>query len=70
MSLDATKIELAKYGSVLIEPSGRVSVVGFAGTNCSCRDVAVLAMAHAIEVLSAELRKTVEQPGGGNVVVD
>lgn len=70
MSLDAQHTKLTKIGTVMIEPSGHVSVIGFSGENCTCRDVAVLAMTHAISVLSAELLKTIEKPGGGDVVVD
>lgn len=68
MSLDATHSRLTKVGRIVIE-GGRVLVEGFEGDNCSCRDVAVLACMHGVEVLAQEARKTIEQPGGGQIVV-
>ncbi|WP_054074958.1 hypothetical protein [Comamonas testosteroni] len=68
MSLDATHSRLTKVGRIVIE-AGHVLVEGFDGDNCSCRDVAVLACMHGMEVLALEARKTIEQPGGGQVVI-
>lgn len=70
MSLDEQVSELESFGSVMVDRDGRVTVLDCSGTNCTCRDVAALAIAHAITLLSAELRKTIERPGGGDVVVD
>lgn len=71
MSLDAEVTKLYKIGTVTIKANGQVVVRGFEGNeNSSCRDVGVLAVTHAIAVLVAELRKDIETPGGGNVVVD
>lgn len=62
---------LTKVGTVTVGPGGLVVVSGFEGNeNCTCRDVAVLAAVHAIHVLSAELLKTIESPGGGAIAVD
>lgn len=66
MSLDATDVRLTKIGKVEIDKDGFVTVSGFEGKNCSCRDVAVLAMVRAIRVLSKELEKDIQTPGGGN----
>lgn len=68
MSLDATHSQLTKVGRIVIE-GGHVLVEGFEGDNCSCRDLAVLACMHGMEVLALEARKTIEQPGGGQVVI-
>lgn len=71
MSLDAEITKLYKIGTVTIKANGQVVVKGFLGNeNSSCRDVAVLAVTHAISILAAELRKDIEAPGGGNIVVD
>lgn len=66
MSLDATEVKLTKTGRIEINEDGFVVLSGFAGENCSCRDVAVLAMCHGLEVLAREVRATIEKPGGGN----
>jgi hypothetical protein len=68
MSNDATPIRLTKTGKVTI--SHGVTVEGFEGENCSCRDVAILACMWAIEVLSREVTAAIERPGGGNMGVD
>lgn len=70
MSLDATEVRLTKIGTVTIQPDGEVLVKGFQGENCSCRDVCVLALTHAIQVLSRELMADIEVPGGSGKVVD
>lgn len=70
MSLDAEEVKLTKIGTVTIEPDGTVLVKGFDGENCSCRDVCVLAMVHAMGVLSRELMADIEKPGGSGKVVD
>lgn len=66
MSLDATHSRLTKVGRIVIE-GGHVLVEGFDGDNCSCRDLAVLACMHGMEVLAQEARKTIEQPCGGQI---
>lgn len=68
MSLDATPSRLTKVGRIVIE-DGQVLVEGFDGEGCSCRDVAVLACMHGMEVLAQEARKCIEQPGGGQIVI-
>jgi hypothetical protein len=68
VSLDSDISKLTPHGLVTIEPGGIV-VTGFAGDNCSCRDVAVLACIWAIGELQRELMKDVEQPGGGRVAI-
>jgi hypothetical protein len=69
MSLDADEVKLTKIGSVTIEPDGFVRVEGFTGDNATCRDVCVLGMVHAMQVLSRELMATIEKPGGGRAGV-
>lgn len=68
MSLDAEISRLTKLGNVTIygNPKYGIQVIvkGFEGENCSCRDVAVLACAWAIEVLAREMRADIERPGG------
>lgn len=63
MSLDATEVYLTKVGKVEIE-GGEVILIGFEGRNCSCRDVAALALSYAIGVLQEELDATIRKPGG------
>lgn len=63
MSLDATHTKLTRYGKVVVE-GGEIIVTGYDGKNCTCRDLAVLAMCHAIGVLQDELMRTIEKPGG------
>ena len=70
MSLDATVVRLVRFGKVVINADGSVDVSGFDGENCSCRDVCVLAMVHAIQVLSRELMADIEVPGGSGKVAD
>lgn len=67
MSLDAGTTTLTKIGTVEISADGFVLASGFEGSNASCRDVAVLACAHAIGVLQREMMRAIESPGGGNV---
>jgi hypothetical protein len=69
MSLDAEESRLTKIGTVTIKPDGMVIVKGFNGEGCTCRDVAVLAVTHAIQVLSRELMADIEKPGGSEKVV-
>jgi hypothetical protein len=66
MSLSADKMWLNDIGEVRISEHG-VEVLGFSGHQCSCRDVAALALVWAIERLGRELRETMREPGGGNV---
>jgi tellurite resistance-related uncharacterized protein len=68
MSLDAETTKLTRYGKVEIE-GGQVTVYGFRGQNATCRDVAVLACAHAIGVLQREMMRCIETPGGGKVAI-
>jgi hypothetical protein len=68
--LDAGPAKLTKIGTITIHPPGVIHIEGFDGKDCTCRDVAVLALVHAIGVLQRELMATLEKPGGGRVVVD
>lgn len=72
MSLDATEVHLTRYGSLELHEGGEVYLKGWEGcTGCSCRDVATLALAAAIEILQEELRWQIMKPGGrGNVCID
>lgn len=70
MSLDATEVRLSRFGKVVINADGTVDVSGFDGENCSCRDVCVLAMVHAMQVLSRELMADIEVPGGSGKVAE
>lgn len=71
MSLDATESKILTRGTVRVDLATHdVIVEGFDGHGCTCRDIAVLAMIECIEVLSEQIRLTVQRPGGGNVVVD
>lgn len=69
MSLDAEHTKLTRLGKVEVTADGIV-VTGFAGENCTCRDVAVLAATWAIGELQRELLRTIERPGGGNIGID
>lgn len=70
MSLDASKSKLTKIGTIKMK-DGCVYVNGFEGENCSCRDVAVLALAWAIGELSREMALDIQEPGGSrNVCVN
>jgi hypothetical protein len=66
MSLDAQESRLTKIGTVTIKRDGMVIVKGFDGDKCTCRDVVVLALTHAIQVLSRELMADIEKPGGSD----
>lgn len=72
MSLDASEVKLIKTGSVEMRADGTVYLTGFEGNgNCTCRDVATLALVWAIGRLNAELECQIEKPGGsGNVGID
>lgn len=71
MSLDATEMNLTRCGKVEIALGGDIYLTGFEGNNCSCRDVAVLALSWAIGHLQRELDATIRKPGGnGTVCVD
>lgn len=67
--LDAEPARLTKTGTVTIT-NGRIDVAGFDADNGTCRDVAALAAVWAIGELQRELLKTLEKPGGGNIVID
>jgi hypothetical protein len=70
MSLDATTIRLTKRGRIVIEPDGHVMVSDFEGENTTCRETCVLALGWAIQHLTAEMMKDIEQPGGSRLVVE
>jgi hypothetical protein len=70
MSLDAETSRLTKFGRVTYDAGIGITVEGFEGENCTCRDVVALALAHAIRDLSEELRLTIEAPGQGIAVVE
>ena len=67
--LDAEPAMLGKIGTVTIA-NGRIDVRGFNASNASCRDVAALAALWAIGELQRELMSTLEEPGGGNIVIE
>jgi hypothetical protein len=55
MSLDATEVRLTRLGSLELREGGEVYLRGWQGcTGCSCRDVAILALASAIEMHNEE----------------
>lgn len=66
MSLDASLVKLTQHGTVTIKPNGQITVEGFKGDGCTCRDVAVLAMLWAIGVLQKDVTEAIQRPGGGN----
>lgn len=75
MSLDAKSSKLKNInGKVTVETlEGKtfVSVEGFKGDNCSCRDVAVQASMWAIGELQRETLLTIQEAGTGNIgIVD
>lgn len=61
-------MKLTKFGKVTITPEG-ITVSGFEGDGCSCRDVANLAASWAATELSRELHKNIAEPGGGDICV-
>ena len=71
--LDAEPARLTKFGTVTVLPSKQgpvqISVEGFEGEGCSCRDVSALACVWAIGELQRELMQTLQRPGGGAVGV-
>ncbi len=69
MSLDAQHSYLTRFGEVRID-GNEVTVTGFEGENTSCRDVAALAIVHAIGVLQHELHLLLQKPGLSRTVVD
>jgi hypothetical protein len=69
VSLDATEVRLTKRGKVTIFANGDIEIEGFHGKNCSCRDVAVLAMLWAIGVLQKDVTADIQKPGGGRCAI-
>lgn len=69
MSLDATESRITEFGRVVWDAKEGITVLGFSGENCTCRDIVALALSHAIRELGDELRKTIEKPGGGTAGV-
>jgi hypothetical protein len=71
MSLDATEVKLTKTGKLTLREDGSIYLTGFDGENCTCRDVATLALVWAIGRLQEELEWQIRKPGGsGNVGID
>lgn len=76
MSLDAETSKLTRLGRVTIVPKHaargtcQILIEEFEGSNCTCRDVAALALVWAIGELQRELARTLEAPGNPNVGVD
>jgi hypothetical protein len=68
MSLDATESKLTRYGEVILHLGGDITVSGFDGENCTCRDVATLALVYAIGRLQEELMWQIMKPGGSGKV--
>lgn len=73
MSLDAEVSKLSStQGTITIDARGassQITVEGFEGDNCSCRDVAVQACLWAIGELQREISIAVQKPGG-NIIVN
>ena len=67
--MEEDEIQLTRHGEVVIDSQGIV-VRGFAGSNTTCRELAILACAWAIGELQREMTKNIERPGGGNIGVD
>lgn len=71
MSLDAETSKLTRIGKVVInahgEPGVQIEVLGFDGSGCTCRDVAVQACLWAIGELQREVLRCIEEPGGGSI---
>ena len=67
--LDAEKSTLTKLGKIVIKHSEKtgtqITIDGFDGDNCTCRDIAVQACLWAIGELQREALASVETPGGG-----
>lgn len=69
MSLDAEVSKLKQCGRIVVDFREGITMSGFEGENCTCRDVVALGLAHAIRWLSDELRLTIEEPGANHVAV-
>ena len=69
MDLDASEISIRRLGRVVVTEGGEVEISGFEGNNCSCREVAVLAMTHALETLQKRLRESISKPGAAGVCI-
>ncbi|MEJ5030045.1 hypothetical protein [Comamonas sp. MYb69] len=70
MSLDATHSHITKLGRIVISEGGEVTVQGFEGEGCSCRDLAAQACIYGARVLMEQALKVIEQPGRNKVTVD
>ena len=55
--------KLNSIGKITIE-RGQITVEGFGGDDCMCREVAILAMMYGIDELWREVQATIEIPGG------
>ena len=55
--------KLNSIGKVTID-RGQIMVEGFGADDCSCREVAILAMMSAIDELWREVQATIAIPGG------
>jgi hypothetical protein len=71
------RMKITKTGTVRIEPDGTVFIgedFEFDETEDShiagCRSVALLGAMWALERLGEHVRKTIEKPGGGMIVVE
>lgn len=69
MGLDASEISIRRLGRVVITEGGEVEISGFEGNNCSCRDMAVLAMSHAMQTLQKRLHESISKPGAPGVSI-
>jgi hypothetical protein len=69
-------MKITQPGTVHVGPDGWIKVEGFEfdytvdSHIAGCRTAVLLACAWAINELSRELGKTVEEPGGGNIAID
>lgn len=55
---------------IKIDSSGWISVDGFDADNCTCREMAHLAITKAISILTMELEKSLIKPGSARISVD
>lgn len=67
--LDQDPAKLTKSGRITLA-ADLILIEGFEGDDCTCRDVAALAIVWAIGELQQELMKTLQAPGGGKACVD
>lgn len=70
MSLDASDSRLTQFGRVIWDARDGIRIEGFDGEGCTCRDIAALALVHAIKALNDDLILTIQSPGASTASVD